>query len=294
MAEQFNMKMGAVRIYPGGGFCEENIWRHRGSSLDIPPERWDNISASKYVRKTKYLGRIVQTSLDEVVRSGILPSNETVLIIVHMVRTLGETKTDAIDQQVQVTKAAREKEIPIYVADRGEAPDSKLLPKDIPTTLTAALEEATKGYQNLRYYTGLLGNALHGKDCASGTLMRDDLVKQSVRMAIVIGQSYGQCVDSTILGNRVGTTGPYYQGLLDVGISVVTARAVLDPPEGSEKGSLYFMFDMKADIQLSLPAASRQAGKAQADVLGFPAHAPIDAATNTDAALTHAGIHPTP
>jgi len=242
--QQFDESMGAVRIFSNGKGKQ-----HRGGDLWIRPPGMPAIKASKYVKKGMF--SFNRASLAEVVASGTLDKDLPILIIVHMYTSfLSDSKTQT--KQADVIRAAIKRSIPIYVVQK-VAPEEN--PKDFESTkatLPDALQNAVGTYERLFYYAEMsLGNALEGRKSKNGKLLRDQINHGFVQTAIVIGQSYGQCVDSTILGmvgveyKDSGKVEKYSLGLLDIGIDVVTSRDVLEPPpREADTPSQYFSFEM--------------------------------------------------
>jgi hypothetical protein len=191
-------------------------------------------------------------------------------------------------RQVRVTEEARKRGYPIYVTWRQQ-------PKEVAwTTLPGDLQRAVERHDKLYYYNGLLGNALQGNALEGGELQKNvvlekTLEKSRARVAIVFGQEYGQCVDSTILGlcytplMPKGAPQVYTAGLLNVGIDVVTARDVLAPPQpqNTNSDSRYFYFDMEdaIDIESYGPSYEPPPPAAAPSALDAPLRFHKDAAT---------------
>jgi hypothetical protein len=285
MCKAFDSQMGAVRIFPKGGGQ-----RHRGPKTTVLPAGWKPIEASKYVRK-----RGKRADVSDVVNSGVLGRDESALIIVHMYNGYPCTPQTA-KRQASVIKAVKGRNIPIFVVQKVEPSEEKKIGAAVSNTLPGFLREAVGDYRQLFYYAEKdLGNALEGMDLKDGASLRNFLIASRVRVAIVFGQSYTQCVDSTILGmydgrpterDKTRPAGvpdeewyPYHSGLLDVGISVATSRDVLDPAQGSPfpDGSDYFKFSMLSDIKLNgaSPPTEESASDTRKDLF-----AAMDAATS--------------
>ncbi len=292
MPEQFSEKMGAIRIYSWGAGQP-----HRGPNLVFPPENWVRIRVGKYISRS-WLGSS-KPSLADVVKTGILDSENPILLSVHMYQGPEWDKT-ILGRQLSVTQAAKQRGYPIYVTWR-QQPEAVAT-----TTLPGELQNAVKGYDKLYYYNGLPGNALEGAELKNNILLRETLRKSGARVAIVFGQEYGQCVDSTILGMgytvyRQDPTNPkgpsltstsYSEGLLDIGIDVVTARDVLAPHrENTDSDSPYFSFDMQDNIRLDKPASKPESPEKSA--LTAATKAPVEYAKNapTEKAATQAPTH---
>jgi hypothetical protein len=252
--------------------------------------------------------------LAQVVSSSILDGENPVLIIVHMYKRVSgqaivDRQADGIDRdwdqatvqrQASVIEAARSKNLNIYVVQKVAPDPQERSGDDISDTLPDSLRNAVKGYTHLHYFAERdLGNALEGRPYKKQDSkaspeqevpkLRDILtINGQVCTAIVLGQSYGQCVDSTILGmyhvayKKEGKETSYLPGLLDIGIDVVTARDVLiPPPKKSDIDSDYFCFEMEPPISMSPSArpAAKPDGPTRPTALTAPTEFAHQAAT---------------
>lgn len=257
MPEAFSDKMGAIRIISKG-----DGQQHRGPKISATPPGWKPIKARKYISSGGSLGLV------DVIRSGILDDENPVLIIVHM-NKVGSWDKETVKLQAEVIKAAKSKKLIIYVVqkvdpdDHGTMKNKAAIKDTLPDNLAGAVEE----YEQLYYFAEKLpGNALEGRDFKGGGTLRAYLKwlnkNLNTKIAILFGQSYTQCVDSTILGmyytefrkinGKVSSNTSYLPGLLDIGIDVVTARDVLVPPQVGRHGdgTSYFEFNIDEDIVL--------------------------------------------
>jgi nicotinamidase-related amidase len=274
MPEQFSLEMGAIRIFPKG--IGE---RHRGSKTLQLPRDWKPIKAAKYVSRGWYFSN--KAGLVEVIRSGILDHEKPFLMIVHMYKG-GAWDQATVYRQANVVKAAKSRNLFIFVVQKTDPDEYDSMKNNtaIKSTLPDLLSEAVGDYSRLDYYAEKsLGNALEGRSHKLGPTLRDTL--QSIRLdaAIVFGQTYGQCIDSTILGMYEHFREDVYSpGLLDIGIDVVTARDVLIPPQVTTRyDSGYFCFDMGDNIVLDGSPdkpAPRPGVSDNPTALNFPERAP--------------------
>jgi hypothetical protein len=150
----------------------------------------------------------------------------------------------------------------------------------IRATLPQPIADVLNGYPDLEFYAGLSGNALAAtRPTGVGDETRTlGSTLQAGSQVILIGQSLGQCVDSTILGRlpnpQVEMQTEYEPGLLDRGVSVTTSRRALLPDD--EIPSPYFDLNL-TDVSVT-PAPAPAANAAPAAATNAALAAATDAA----------------